>query len=141
MKNKGGIMKNYLGLILFTFISLFSSFSNRPGTGGMELEDIAVAMKSGNAAQLSRYFDNRVDITLPDKTDNYSRAQAEMVIRDFFSNNSVRNFEIKYKGENSGSKYCIGTLLTKNGNYRTNLFMKQKNDKQVLQEIAFQSIE
>jgi Domain of unknown function (DUF4783) len=133
-------MKNYLGLILLTFTFFFSSFSTRFGTG-MEIEDIAVAMKSGNAAQLSRYFDNRVDITLPDKSDNYSRAQAEMVIRDFFTNNSVRNFEIKYKGENSGSKYCIGTLQTKNGNYRTNLFLKQKNDKQVLQEIAFQSIE
>jgi Domain of unknown function (DUF4783) len=140
MKIKGVIMKNYLGLILLTCTFFFSSFSNRYDAG-MELEDIAVAMKSGNAAQLSRYFDNRVDITLPDKSDNYSRAQAEMVIRDFFTNNSVRNFEIKYKGENSGSKYCIGTLQTKNGNYRTNLFMKQKNNKQVLQEIAFQSIE
>lgn len=133
-------MKNYLGLILLICTFFFSSFSTRFGTG-MEIEDIAVAMKSGNAAQLSRYFDNRVDITLPDKSDNYSRAQAEMVIRDFFTNNSVRNFEIKYKGENSGSKYCIGTLLTKNGNYRTNLFLKQKDNKQVLQEIAFQSIE
>jgi hypothetical protein len=140
MKYKGVIMKNYLGLILLTCAFFFSSFSNRLGKG-MEIEDIAIAMKSGNAAQLSRYFDNRVDITLPDKSDNYSRAQAEMVIRDFFTNNNVRNFEIKYKGENSGSKYCIGTLETKNGNYRTNLFLKQKNDKQVLQEIAFQSIE
>ncbi len=136
-------MKNYLGLILLSVTFLVtSSFHARPVSGGMEMEDILVALKAGNAAQLSRYFDNRVDVSLPDKSDNYSRTQAEMILKDFFSTNNVRSFEIKYKGENSnGSKYCIGTLLTKNGDYRTKLFMKQKGTTQVLQEIAFQPVE
>lgn len=133
-------MKNYLGLILFSCTLLLSSFKAGSGSG-MEMDDILVALRSGNATQLSRYFDNRVDITLPDKSDNYSRTQAEMVLRDFFGNNSVRNFEIKYKGENNGSKYCIGMLLTKNGDYRTKLFLKLKGNTQVLQEIGFQSVE
>ncbi len=136
-------MKNYLGLILLSVTFLVtSSFHARPLSGGMEMEDILVALKAGNAAQLSRYFDNRVDVSLPDKSDNYSRTQAEMILKDFFNTNNVRSFEIKYKGENSnGSKYCIGTLLTKNGDYRTKLFMKQKGTTQVLQEIAFQPVE
>src|ERR1700733_9616620 len=108
-------MKNYLWLaILFFSFSLNSFTAPRPAYGtGMEIEDIVSALKTGNASQLSRYFDIRVDITLPDKSDNYSRTQAEMIIRDFFSYNNVRNFEIKYKGENNGSKYCIGTFYTK----------------------------
>jgi hypothetical protein len=133
-------MKHYLGLILISCTLLFSSFKAGSGSG-MEMEDILVALKSGNASQLSRYFDSRVDITLLEKSDSYSRTQAEMILRDFFGNNTVRNFEIKYKGENNGSKYCIGTLLTRNGDYRTKLFMKQKGNLQVLQEIAFQSIQ
>lgn len=133
-------MKHYLGLILLSCTLLFSSFKAGSGSG-MEMEDILVALKSGNASQLSRYFDSRVDITLLEKSDSYSRTQAEMILRDFFGNNTVRNFEIKYKGENNGSKYCIGTLLTRNGDYRTKLFMKQKGSSQVLQEIAFQSIQ
>ncbi len=135
-------MKNYLWLVLLSFTFLLTSFKPPASAGtGMEIEDIVGALKTGNATQLSRYFDIRVDITLPDKSDNYSRAQAEMIIRDFFSYNNVRSFEIKYKGENNGSKYCIGTLKTKNGDYRTKLFMKQKDSRQVLQEIAFQTVE
>jgi len=134
-------MKNCLWLVLLSCSFLLTSFTTPTYGTGMEIEDIVGALKTGNATQLSRYFDIRVDITLPDKSDNYSRAQAEMIIRDFFSYNNVRNFEIKYKGENNGSKYCIGTLRTKNGDYRTKLFMKQKDSKQVLQEIAFQAIE
>lgn len=137
-------MKNYLWLVLLACSFLLTaSFS--PATSsyesGMEIEDIVGALKTGNATQLSRYFDIRVDITLPDKSDNYSRAQAEMIIRDFFSYNNVRSFEMKYKGENNGAKYCIGTLKTKNADYRTKLFLKQRESKQVLQEIAFQMVE
>ena len=132
-------MKNYLWLVLISGLFLLNSFTPPPRyVTGMEIEDIVGALKAGNASQLSRYFDIRVDITLPDKSDNYSRTQAEMIIRDFFTYNNVQNFEIKYKGENNGSKYCIGTLKTRNGDYRTKLFMKQKDNKQVLQEIAFQ---
>jgi len=135
-------MKNYLWLVLLSFSFFLTSFSPAHEYGtGMEIEDVVGALKTGNATQLSKYFDIRVDITLPDKSDNYSRAQAEMIIRDFFSYNNVRSFEIKNKGENNGSKYCIGTLRTKNGDYRTRLFMKQKDSRQVLQEIAFQSVE
>ncbi|MEP7277087.1 MAG: DUF4783 domain-containing protein [Bacteroidota bacterium] len=135
-------MKNCLWLALLSCSFLMGSFTSPPTYGtGMEIEDIVSALRAGNASQLSRYFDIRVDITLPDKSDNYSRAQAEMIIRDFFSYNMVRNFEIKYRGENNGAKYCIGTLKTRNGDYRTKLFMKQKDSKQVLQEIAFQIVE
>jgi hypothetical protein len=137
-------MKTFLWLILISACFLLTSFtapSSSNGTTGMEIEDIVSALKTGNASQLSRYFDIRVDITLPDKSDNYSSTQAEMIIRDFFSYNNVRNFEIKYKGENNGSKYCIGILKTRNGDYRTKLFMKQKESRQVLQEIAFQNAE
>jgi len=105
------------------------------------IDEVAVAMRSGNVAELSKYLDNRVDITLPDKTDTYSKTQAEMIIRDFFTTNAVQTFEVKHKGENGGSEFCIGTLKTKNGNFRTVLFMRLKGDKQFLQEIRFQPVE
>jgi hypothetical protein len=132
-------MKNFT--LLFLFIPFFfSSFTSLTATP--EMDDIIAALRSGNAAQLAKYFDTRVDITLPGKTDNYSRAQAEMIMRDFFSINVVRSFQVKHTGDNKdGSKYCTGTLQTKNGNYRVTLFIKQKGDKQLLQQLSFQLIE
>src|ERR1700759_4010651 len=138
-------MRNVLRLILLAGLYLlFNSFSYSPRPSyntGMEMEDVVGALKTGNASQLSRYFDIRVDISLPYKSDNYSKTQAEMVIRDFFLNNNVRNFETKFQGDNNGSKYCIGILKTRTGDFRTKLFMKQRDNKQLLQEIAFQAVE
>jgi hypothetical protein len=103
-------------------------------------DDIAVAIRLGNAGELSRYLDNRVDISLPEKSDSYSKIQAEMIIRDFFSTNGVQNFLIKHKETNGGgSAFCVGVLQTHNGDYRTTLFIKQKGDKQLLQELRFQA--
>lgn len=105
----------------------------------LSIDEVVSALKSGDAAAVARHFDNTVEITMPDKSNNYSKSQGEMVLRDFFSTNSVKDFQVIHKGENSGSQYCIGTLITKNGSFRTTVFMKQKNDKQLLQEIRFEN--
>ncbi len=129
-------MKNHLGLAFVAFSLFLLSFTNF-----FSIDDVAVAIRSGNISQLSEYLDNRVDITLPDRTDTYSKSQAEMIIRDFFSTNEVRSFKIKRKGENSGSEFCVGILQTRNGDFQTTVFMKQKGDKQLLQEIRFEPVE
>lgn len=117
--------------VLFTVLSSFG-----PKVG---IEDVIGAMKIGNAAQMAKFFDNNVEISMPDKSNSYSKSQAEMVLRDFFATNQVKGFEIIHKGENAGSQYCIGTLQTKNGAFRTTIFMKQKGDIQVLQELRFEN--
>jgi len=129
-------MKRILGLAVLSVALVLVSF--RPD---YTIDDIALSMRSGNINQLSRYLDTRVDIALPEKSDTYSKSQAEMIIRDFFNTNVVRNFLVRHKGENSGLEFCIGVLQTRNGDYRTTLFIKQKGDRLLLQELRFQSVQ
>ena len=129
-------MKRLTGWILaVTAIILVSyrSFDN--------MDVVVTAIRSGNVTQLSPFFDVRVDITLPDKSDTYSRTQAEMVIGDFFNTNVVQNFKITQQGESGGTVYCAGILQTRSGNYRTTLFFRQKGEKHFLQEIRFQNVD
>ncbi len=119
---------------LFVIGAVFSSF-----TFFSSIDEVISAMRAGNASEVARFFDNTVEINMPQKNNSYSKSQAEMVLRDFFSNNGVKGFEVIHKGENSGSQYCIGTLVTRNGSFRTTIFMKQKGDKQLLQEITFEN--
>lgn len=115
-------------LILFSFF-IFSFIS---------IDDVARAIKSGNASQLSKFFDNTIQITFPDKSNAYSKSQAELVVQDFFDNNVVKNFEITGKGDNGGVEIVTGNLLTKNGEFKTTFYLKQKGDKQLLQELRFE---
>lgn len=126
-------MKNLWGFALLAVSLILVSFS-RPA---YNIDEVVSAIRTGNSVELAKYFDNRVDIALPDKSDTYSKAQAEMIVRDFFSSKGVTGFEIKHKGENGGAQFCVGILKTRNAEYRTHLFMRQRGERQLLQEIRF----
>lgn len=123
--------------ILPIFLSFILLSSFRPA---VSIDEVVTAMKTGNVSAVAAFFDNTVEITLPDKGNSYSKTQAELVLKDFFANNPVKGFEVIHKGQNAGYQYCIGTLITKNGNFRTTIQMKQKKNVQVLQELRFESM-
>lgn len=125
-----------LSVTLVGIAVLLSSFALQSNIDG-----VIGALRSGNSSELSKYFDDKVELTLPDKSDSYSKAQAQLIVKDFFSNNGVRGFELKHKGDSPGGQFCIGTLQTNTGNFRTNVFMKTKGGKEVVREIRFQAIE
>ena len=120
-------------VLLFTALS---AFKPKPING---VDEVIAALNSGNAAELAKFIDDNIEISLPDKSNTYSRAQAVMILRDFFESNGVRSFEVKHKGEQGSSQFCIGTLITRLGNYRTTVFMKASGGRQVVREIRFQS--
>ena len=123
-------MKNILTYSLFALLVLLSSF--------VSVDEVVSAIKNGNATQLSKFFDNTIEITVSDKSNTYSKSQAELVIKDFFENNGVKDFEILHKGDNEAAVFIVGKLQTKNGEYKTTLYLKQKGDKQLVQELRFE---
>lgn len=129
-------MKALFTSLLVASAILLSSFVQHNS-----IDEVIGALRSGNASELSKYFDDNVEVTLPVKSDSYSKAQAQLIMKDFFANNDVRGFELKHKGDSPGGHYCIGTLQTKSGNFRAHIFMKSKGDKELVKELRFQSIE
>lgn len=128
-------MKKIFTLVCASFFLLLSAFRAAGQT-----DDVINALRSGNASSLSKYIDDNVEISLPTKSDSYSRSQAVVILQDFFSNSGVRSFDTKFKGNNGGNEFCVGTLQTRSGNYRTTFLMAGRNGKQLVKEIRFQSM-
>jgi len=103
------------------------------------IDEVVLAMKEGNASRLAHFFDSNVELSMPDKSNSYSRSQAEMIVKDFFYNYNIKGFDVIHEGENAGSQYCIGTLQTGSGTFRTTIFMKQKQGSEVLQELRIEN--
>lgn len=129
-------MKPFFTSLLITVVFSLSSFTTQN-----TIDNVIGALRSGNASELAKYFDDNVELTLPDKSDSYSKAQAQQIVRDFFSNNNVKGFDLKHKGDSPGGHFCIGTLQTAAGNFRTNVFLKTRNSREVVKEIRFQPVE
>jgi hypothetical protein len=129
-------MKQIFTTFLLSAMLLLSSFKAQQG-----IDEVVSAIKSGNATELAKYLDDNVELTLPEKYDTYSKAQALVILKDFFSNNKVKGFELKHKGTSPGGNFAIGTLQTSSGNFRTNIFMRTSKGKDLVNEIRFQSID
>jgi hypothetical protein len=124
-------MKKFLlAGILLIVISSFTLIS---------FSEVINAIKSGSASEVAKYFDNTVEITFPKKSNSYSKRQAQLVLRDFFSENEVKDFKVIHQSEKEGSEYCIGSLTTVNGSFRTTIYLKQSGSKKLIQELRFEN--
>lgn len=103
------------------------------------LEDVVNNIRSGNVPAMTKYFDKIVAITMNNNQATYSGAQAEMVLKDFYNKNTIKDFTVVQSGSSSGtSKFVIGKLTTSGGLYQVYVVMKMKDDKYMLQEIRFE---
>lgn len=101
--------------------------------------NVISALKKGSVEELSHYFDNMVEITLPTNANSYSKSQAAVILKEFFSSNPIKNFQLIHKGNSGeGSSFGIGNLVTDKGTYRTTFFFRQKGDSFVIQELRFE---
>ncbi len=113
--------------LLFVSISL-SAFS---AVGDTDSDEIVNALKQGNAEQFSHFFDNFIDLKLPDKDEikNLGKTQAGVTMKSFFDANNVKGFELTSQREMSGTMYMAGKLFGSAKNYNITLMMKTKGDR------------
>ena len=127
-------MKKYLALI-FAAIFVFGSVFAQP-----QVDDVSNSLNKGEVSNVIKYFDKVVDITINNEQSTYSKSQAEMVVKNFFTKNPIRSFLVRHKGTaaSDNSVFLIGELKTVNGMYRVYIFFKQKEKSYLLQQIKFE---
>ena len=103
--------------------------------------DVAVAVKTGNASNVAKYFSANVDLKILDKEDVYSKAQAELILKDFFSKNSIKSFEVIHKGTSkNGDQFAIGTYESSAGKkFRTYFLFKKEGADLRVQQLRFEA--
>jgi hypothetical protein len=120
-------------VILFAFLL--------PASASMpNLAPVTKALSEGDAATLSNYLDNTVDLTLLDKQTVVDRASATTILRDFFAKNKPKTFNTEHQGSSkgAGSHYTIGSLNATSGNFKVYLYYKSAGEKPLVQEIRIE---
>jgi hypothetical protein len=105
------------------------------------LEDMSTYIRNGNVASMTKYFDNIVTINISSNQSAYSKAQAEIILKDFFDKNIVKDFVVMQTGTapNNNCKYAIGTLTTTTGSFQLYFLLKLKTESYLLQEIRIEN--
>lgn len=116
-----------LSIIVFCcFLNIAYCFSQQANAN----ESIMSAIKTGNSKELAKFFSSSIELIILDKEGVYSRAQAELILKDFFTRNppTQDRFMKLHEGGKDASKYVIGTLITTKGRYRVYYLTKTTNN-------------
>lgn len=96
------------------------------------------AIKLNSAKEAVKYFNQSVDINVEGEVNNYSKAQAEFVLSDFFKKHPVADFNIVHTGSSpSGLKFAIGKYQSGADSYSVLMRVKESDKKYFVHEISF----
>jgi hypothetical protein len=97
---------------------------------------ISMAFKAGNAAELSKFFNATVELSLLDKEDFYKKNVAETILKDFFTEYKTKDFIISHQGGANDQKYAIGNLKTEKGDFRVYFLLKKVDQELLIHKIT-----
>ncbi|MCG8578700.1 MAG: DUF4783 domain-containing protein [Bacteroidales bacterium] len=97
-----------------------------------------MSVKKADAEKLSQSFNEQIEIILPEKTAIYSRKQAEMVIKNFFNQHSVTEFQLIHQGKKDNASYAIANYHASNGRFRFTFLTKKRSGKIYIHQIRIE---
>ena len=96
------------------------------------------AIKTGSSKEISQLLNQTVDMAIQGTMKNYSKAQAEIVLRDFFKKYPPSSFTIKHQGSSKGGLlYAIGVYISDDSTFDVWIRVKNFDDSYLIQQVSF----
>lgn len=124
----------FIPVVLLAFSSIASTVQEQPKIPG----GISIALKAGNASELSKYMNSTVELLLLDKEDFYKKNVAETILKDFFNAYQTKDFIIRHQGSKNDAQYAIGNLKTGKGDFRVYFLLKKVDQELLIHQIRIE---
>ena len=128
---------------MLTLISVVASLLlSLPAIGTEQEADVFVPLEkyiqTGDTESLSAWFDDRLEVDILGKTNVVSKHQAKQILKDFFDENSPKNFQFTHRGGKAPIKYAVGSLNAGGSKFRVTVFVKTQPDGNFIQQIRIE---
>lgn len=134
-------MKNTLKILTICLsVFLFNGSSTIAITPPGVIEDVTIAIKAGNSKELAKYFGPTLELILPGSEGTFSKAQAEMIMKDFFTKSVPVSFVVNQKGNSAGgAQFIIGTYKSKSEKLNVYILLKPVSNQLMIQQMHFET--
>jgi len=96
---------------------------------GSQIDPIVAAIQSGSGSELAKFFAPSISLNINGKQGDYSKTQAEIVLKDFFKKNPPLEFSLVFKNENqNGISTYIGEYTSSQGSFKVFIKITQTED-------------
>lgn len=105
------------------------------------IDEIASCIKSANTKELSKYFSSTVSMTLLNDEGMYSRVQAEIILREFFTKNSPTHVKMAHRLDSNPSfRYVVLNLETAKETFRVSYKLTNNDNAFLVTEFRIEPI-
>lgn len=125
--------------VLYQVVILFSALFAVQTVSAQVPDEIVASIRSGNSQNLSKYFNENIELVVLDNENVYSKAHAEQVVRDFFKKFPPEKFSIIHQGGANDSKYVIGSLQSGTEKFRVYFLLKSRNSAQYIHQLRIET--
>lgn len=102
------------------------------------INNVRTALKTGSSKELVKSFNAMVELNFEGEKSNYSRSQAELVLKEFFKKYPATDFQYIHQGASKqGLTYVIGKYTFENGSFRVWILIKKFEDTYLVDSIDF----
>lgn len=116
----------------FVFFPFISNAQNET------VEQVKLVLEVGNANELAKFLNDKVDLNIDGKEGTYSHSQAEGVLKNYFKQNPPESFQINHEGASeNGLIYAIGEYKTIDNSFRVWIRLKKVNEQFKIHEMSF----
>jgi hypothetical protein len=127
-----------LVLVLTIFVS--PVISQQTTTDSREITpEIISAISKGDAASLSNFFNENIELVIGTTNDVFSKKQATGIVTDFFKRNKVSSFTVLHKGVRENAAFMICTMKSGDTGFRIYILVRQVSNRQLIQQLRIES--
>ena len=85
-------------------------------------------ISQGDAASLSAWFSDNLEVSIISSTRNCPKTQARQIVKTFFDAYTPRSFSISHKASRANMKYALGQLNAGGEVFIVTIFVSSKAD-------------
>ena len=132
-------MEKNIGYRFLVCIFIFSiSLSIEVNAQSEVINNLRSAMKTGSSKELVKNFNTMVELNFEGEKSNYSKSQAELVLKEFFKKYPSNDFQFIHQGASKqGLTYVIGKYTFEDGSFRVWILIKKFEDSYLVDSIDF----
>jgi len=102
------------------------------------ISNTKLALKTGSSRELSRNFNDIIELSIDGEKSSYSKQHAEILLKNFFKKHPPADFQYVHQGSSKeGLKYAIGNYSFNGGEYRVYLLIKRFNGNYLINTLEF----
>ncbi len=124
---------------ILSFLCVFFIYTGIAHAQDKRTLEIIETIQRGSAEGLAVYFNANIDLTLVDDNNEYSKVQATMVMKDFFTRYPPLKVSLRHSGnQQDGSCYAILDYRSMNReNFRLVFYLKPYQNISLINELRF----